>query len=93
MEFVNREAKVSTQVRPVRNSQTVKNTHTVGIETIHVFDATGRCCSLGPAVPYLVPAGSWAASGSNDTQALLLHTLICTITTAIITSALCDSAD
>lgn len=96
MEFVGREPKVSAQVRAMSMqtyTQKVKNTHTVGIETIGVFDATGRCCCLHPAVPYLAPVGRWAVSVSNDTQTLALHTLISTITTTIITSALCDSPD
>lgn len=73
-----REPKVSTQVRALgvqTYTQTVTNTPTVKVETIHVFDATGRCCCLGPAVLYLAPVVGWAYFVSNDTQTLgVAHT-------------------
>lgn len=64
------QSKWSTQVRAVcaggrRHSQ---HTHSVGIETIHVFEATEQMLLPGPSCS--LPA----ASDSNDTQALALHT-------------------
>lgn len=90
-------SKVSAQVTAVCvcvcGRAPVENTRADGTETIPALDATARCCRLVPAVPRRAPVVRWAAAACNDTQTAALHTLICPITTAIITSATCDSAD
>lgn len=82
--------------RSALRSQRVENTHThtqTGRRQCLCLTRRADVCRLVPAVPYLAPVVRWAASARNDTQPLALHTLICPISTTIITSASCDSAD